>query len=230
MALSFTHRVLKRCFDLIVALTGLVVLMPFSALIMMAIFVTTKGPVFFQQKRVGRRGLCFNVIKFRTMMAATEHEGTITTANDRRITSVGRVLRRYKFDEYPQLWNVLTGKMSLVGPRPDVPGYADRLQGADRVVLELLPGITGPASLMFRDEEMLLAMARDPRSFNDKVVFPEKVRINREYIENGSFWLDLGYIVATVMPCATQRMGLDRRLGLDYEAFRQRMEQNVKLY
>jgi lipopolysaccharide/colanic/teichoic acid biosynthesis glycosyltransferase len=109
--------------------------------------------------------------------------------------------------------------MSFVGPRPDVPGYADQLQGADREVLELRPGITGPATLLFREEERLLALARDPQAFNDAVVYPEKLRLNREYLETGSFWRDIGYILATVCPALTRRLGWDLRLGLRYGNF-----------
>jgi lipopolysaccharide/colanic/teichoic acid biosynthesis glycosyltransferase len=166
----------------------------------------------------------FRCVKFRTMCTGKESLGAITAATDSRITPVGRRLRQWKLDELPQLWNVLAGRMSFVGPRPDVPGYADQLQGNDRKILDLRPGITGPATLLFRDEERLLALARDPKTFNDHVIYPEKLRINLDYLEHGSFWRDIGYILATVLPFATKRLGLDPRLGLDYESFRQRME------
>jgi lipopolysaccharide/colanic/teichoic acid biosynthesis glycosyltransferase len=164
------------------------------------------------------------------MTVGPEGEGTITTAMDRRITPMGRVLRRYKLDEYPQLWNVFVGKMSLVGPRPDVPGYADCLKGDDRQVLELRPGITGPASLLFRDEEIILANARDPQRFNDEVIYPAKVRINLTYAAQWSFWRDIGYIIATVAPVLSGRLGLDRRLGLDITAFRERLIKRAGQY
>lgn len=178
----------------------------------------------FCQTRVGCQGRLFRCVKFRTMQVSSEGLGTITTATDSRVTPVGRFLRRWKLDELPQLWNVVMGEMSFVGPRPDVPGYADRLNGSDRRVLELRPGITGPATLLFRDEERLLAMAKDAKAFNDQVIYPEKLRINLEYREKRSFWRDIGYVIATVLPCATKRAGWDRRLGLNYEEFNNRME------
>lgn len=224
------QRVIKRLFDFSAAFSGLLVLSPVMAAVWVLVRVTSPGPALFVQTRVGRQGRLFRCIKFRTMRPGAEKVGTVTTAEDSRVTPVGRILRRYKLDEIPQLWNVLVGHMSFVGPRPDVPGYADRWQGDDRQVLELVPGITGPATLLFRDEERLLALARDPKAFNDAVIYPEKVRINREYLEHASFWRDIGYILATVLPFATKRLGLDRCLGLDYEAFRKRMEQEAARY
>jgi lipopolysaccharide/colanic/teichoic acid biosynthesis glycosyltransferase len=213
----------KRVFDVTMAFAGLgLFLVP---LCVMAVFVkiTSPGPVFFTQMRVGRQGQCFQCIKFRTMGLGGESEGNVTTATDSRITAVGRILRRWKLDELPQLWNVLTGHMSFVGPRPDVPGYADRLMGEERAVLELRPGITGPASLLFRDEETILANARDPQRFNDEVIYPAKVRINLTYALQWSFWRDLGYLFATVAPVLSRRVGIDRRLGLDISAFREHL-------
>jgi lipopolysaccharide/colanic/teichoic acid biosynthesis glycosyltransferase len=122
----------------------------------------------------------------------------VTTAGDSRITVSGRWLRRYKIDELPQLWNVLKGDMSLVGPRPDVEGYADRLEGDERIVLSVRPGITGPASLKYRNEEEILASVDDPVRYNDEVIWPDKVKMNMEYIREWSFGKDIGYIVATV--------------------------------
>jgi len=195
-----------------------------------AVGVTSPGPILFIQTRVGRHGRLFRCIKFRTMRSGTHSSGSITTATDVRITPVGRVLRNWKLDELPQLWNVLKGEMSFVGPRPDVPGYADQLKGTDRGVLELFPGITGPATLLFRDEEELLALMNDTKLFNDNVIYPEKLRINLEYLKKGSFWRDLGYIIATVAPFLTAKTGLDHRLGLDYGAFRQQMSERSLQY
>ena len=217
----------KRLFDFTAALAGLIVLAPILFVLAVAVRVTSPGPALFIQMRVGRHGRLFRCVKLRTMRTGAEAHGTVTTAGDSRITGLGRFLRRWKLDELPQLWNVLTGRMSFVGPRPDVPGYADRLQGDDRKVLELRPGITGPATLLFREEERLLALARDPQAFNDAVVYPAKLRLNREYQETGSFWRDLGYIVATVLPGTAQRLGWDSRLGLNYEEFSARMEQEA---
>ena len=124
--------------------------------------------------------------------------GPITIAGDKRITSVGRFLRRWKLDELPTLWNVLKGDMSLVGPRPDVPGYADNLEGEYRRVLEMRPGIAGPATLKYSNEEKLLAEVDDPKKYNDEVVFPDKVRINLEYMDNWSLWKDIKIIFKTI--------------------------------
>lgn len=161
---------------------------------------TSKGPVFFRQKRVGLNGDLFVCIKFRTMYTNLENQGTITTAADSRITPLGRLLRRFKIDELPQLWNVLLGRMSLVGPRPDVPGYADRLKGEDRKILSLRPGITGPASLRFRNEEELLATVSNPKTYNDTVIWPEKVKINLDYLQNWRFLKDICCILETIIP------------------------------
>jgi lipopolysaccharide/colanic/teichoic acid biosynthesis glycosyltransferase len=220
----------KRMFDFTAALAGLIVLSPIMLIAAVLVRATSSGPALFIQDRVGRHGALFQCAKFRTMRTGSQAQGSITTAGDSRVTAVGRVLRRTKLDELPQLWNVLAGRMSLVGPRPDVPGYADRLQGKEREILELLPGITGPATLLFREEERLLALARDPKAFNDEVIYPEKRRLNREYLETGSFWRDIGYIFATVWPDLTKRMGWDIRLGLKYDEFCARMEQEAVRY
>lgn len=130
----------------------------------------------------------------------SEKLGSITTAADSRITLIGKLLRKFKLDELPQLWNVFTGKMSFVGPRPDVPGYADKLEGSDRKILELRPGITGPASIYFRNEEELLAGVENPKEYNDAVIWPRKVQLNLEYLDNWGFWKDIGYILVTLFP------------------------------
>lgn len=220
----------KRMFDFTAALGGLIVLSPVMLAVAVLVRATSPGPALFIQERVGRNGRRFRCAKFRTMRAGAEAEGTVTTARDARVTPVGRFLRRWKLDELPQLWNVLTGQMSFVGPRPDMPGYADRLQGDDRRILELRPGITGPATLLFRGEERLLALARNPKAFNDAVIYPEKLRINLIYAETRTFWRDIGYLAATLLPSSTRRMGLDRSLGLDYDECRSRMEMEVRRY
>lgn len=188
----------KWLFDRIVSLVGLIILSP--VLLVVAILIRMKmpgGPVFFKQKRVGKEGKLFTMVKFRSMSVA--HGGSsVSVAGESRITPLGAKLRKYKLDELPELWNVLIGDMSFVGPRPDVPGYADKLVGEDRVILKLRPGITGPASLKYRDEETLLATVEDPIRYNDEVIFPDKVRINKEYYDNWSFWQDIRYIVRTV--------------------------------
>ena len=220
----------KRLFDFAAALVGLAVLSPVMLAVAVLVRATSPGPALFIQERVGRHGRLFRCAKFRTMRPGAQAQGTVTTAADPRVTRVGRFLRRWKLDELPQLWNVLLGRMSFVGPRPDVPGYADRLQGEDRRILEMRPGITGPATLLFREEERLLALARDPKAFNDAVIYPEKVRLNREYLETGGFWRDLGYILATVCPALVRRAGWETRLGLDYAAFFARLEREAVRY
>ena len=220
----------KRLFDFAAALAGLVVLSPLMLALAVLVRATSPGPALFIQERVGRHGRAFRCAKFRTMCTGAQAQGTVTTAADARVTPLGRWLRRWKLDELPQLWNVLAGRMSFVGPRPDVPGYADRLQGDDRRILELRPGITGPATLLFRDEERLLALAKNPQAFNDAVVYPEKVRLNREYLETGHFGRDLGYVIATVWPGLTRRLGWDLRLGLRYGEFSARLEREAVRY
>lgn len=191
--------ILKFIFDRIAAFVGLLLIWPL--LIAVAILIKVKmpgGPAFFTQKRVGRHGRMFTMYKFRSM--TVHHSGSsISVAGESRITPLGAKLRHYKIDELPELWNVLIGDMSFVGPRPDVPGYADVLQGEDREVLELRPGITGPASLKYRDEENLLAKQADPVKYNDDVIFPDKVRINRYYLHNYSFLKDMQMIFCTVL-------------------------------
>jgi len=156
------------------------------------------GPVFFVQKRVGKGGKLFACHKFRSM--GVGHNGSsVSVAGESRITPLGAKLRRYKLDELPELWDVLIGNMSFVGPRPDVPGYADQLQGEDRIILSLRPGITGPATLKYRNEEELLATVEDPIKYNDEVIYPDKVRINRYYAEHYSFADDMRMIFCTVL-------------------------------
>lgn len=181
------------------ALIGLLVLWP--VLLVVAVLIKIKmpgGPAIFKQKRVGRNGRLFTMYKFRSMTVG--HGGSsVSVAGESRITPLGAKLRRYKLDELPELWNVLIGDMSFVGPRPDVPGYADQLEGRSRDVLRLRPGITGPASLKYRDEEDLLARQNDPQKYNDEVIFPDKVRINLHYLHNYSFIKDIQMIFCTVL-------------------------------
>lgn len=189
----------KYLFDRIMAFVGLIVLSPVLLVVWMLIRVKMPdGPAVFTQKRVGKDGKLFTMYKFRSMSA--HHSGsTVSVAGESRITPLGAKLRRYKLDELPELWNVLIGDMSFVGPRPDVPGYADKLEGDDRRVLQLRPGITGPASLKYRDEEVLLASQANPQEFNDKVIYPDKVRINLYYLDHYSFLADIKMIFATVL-------------------------------
>lgn len=216
---------LKRLFDIVASFFGLLLLWP--VLLVVAILVKVKmpgGPAFFVQKRVGKGGKLFNCHKFRTM--TVKHNGsTVSVAGDSRITPFGAVLRHYKLDELPGLLDVLIGNMSFVGPRPDVPGYADKLTGDDRDVLKLRPGITGPATLKYRlEDEMIADFVRKARSYenenlgfalpenvgemtdqelavwyNDTVIYPDKVRLNCYYYRHYSFWNDIEMIFATVL-------------------------------
>lgn len=190
---------LKWIFDRLMALIGLLILWP--VLLVVAILIRIKmpgGPVIFKQRRVGRNGKLFTMYKFRSMTVG--HGGSsVSVAGESRITPLGAKLRHYKLDELPELWNVLFGDMSFVGPRPDVPGYADQLKGKAREVLKLRPGITGPASLKYRDEEDLLAIQSDAQKYNDEVIFPDKVRINLYYLHHYSFIKDIEMIICTVL-------------------------------
>lgn len=204
--------ILKYLFDRIFSLLGLIILSPVMLVVAVLIRVKMGGPVLFKQERVGKDGKLFTIFKFRTMEEGQD-EFSISMAGDQRILPLGIKLRKYKLDELPQLWNVLKGKMSFVGPRPDVPGYADLLQGNDREMLKLRPGITGPASLKYRNEEDLIAdyvkqakAQGDPRSerdialwFNDNVLWPDKVRINCYYASHYSFLKDIEMIFCTVL-------------------------------
>ena len=190
---------LKHLFDQGIASIGIIVLFPLLFIIAILIHIKMPGgPVIFKQKRVGQYGRLFTMYKFRSMTVS--HSGSsVSIKGESRITPLGAKLRKYKLDELPELWNVLIGDMSFVGPRPDVPGYADKLTGDERRILLLKPGITGPASLKYRNEEELLAEQENPQEYNDKVLFPDKVRINIEYLENWSFWYDIKIIVYTVL-------------------------------
>ena len=190
---------MKWIFDRTVSLIGLLLLWP--VLLIVAVLIRWKmpgGPVIFRQRRVGQYGRLFTMYKFRSMTVA--HSGSsVSVAGESRITPLGATLRRYKLDELPELWNVLKGDMSFVGPRPDVPGYADQLQGRDRDILRLKPGITGPASLKYRDEEELLAQVEDPVRYNDEVIYPDKIRLNLYYLDHYSFVKDIRMILCTVL-------------------------------
>ena len=205
--------ILKWIFDRVVAFVGLCFLWP--VLLIVAIMVKIKmpgGPAFFVQKRVGKGGKLFNCHKFRSM--TVKHNGsTVSVAGDSRITPFGATLRHYKLDELPELWDVLIGNMSFVGPRPDVPGYGEKLEGDDRDVLKLRPGITGPATLKYRlEDEMISAYVAERQAacdtrdaqeiaveYNDNVIYPDKVRLNCYYYRHYSFWKDIEMIFATVL-------------------------------
>ena len=188
----------KWIFDRLMAFVGLLFLWP--VLLVVAILIKIKmpdDPIIFKQRRVGLNGKLFTIYKFRTM--TVNHGGSsVSVAGESRITPLGQVLRKYKLDELPELWNVFIGDMSFVGPRPDVPGYADVLVGTDRDVLKLRPGITGPASLKYANEEEILAKVKNPKEYNDTIIFPDKVRINLDYYRNHSLLGDIKLIFATI--------------------------------
>ena len=219
--------ILKYIFDRLMALVGILFLWPVFIVVAILIKANMPGPVLFVQKRIGKDGKVFNCHKFRTM--TVNHGGSsISLAGENRITPLGSTLRKYKIDELPGLWDVLIGKMSFVGPRPDVPGYADQLQGKDRDILHLRPGITGPASLKYREEEYIIAAFVEhilygkelPKEiilpsklpnftgqatediakwYNDNIIYPDKVRLNYFYYHNYSFIKDIQMIFATVL-------------------------------
>jgi lipopolysaccharide/colanic/teichoic acid biosynthesis glycosyltransferase len=189
---------IKRFFDIILSFLGLSVFFWLIFIIWLIATVETRTNGFFFQMRVGKGGKLFKLIKIKTMKPVVGINSTNTSSKDVRITRSGRLFRNTKLDELPTLWNVLKGDMSLVGPRPDVQGYADELRGKDRRILELRPGITGLATLEFVNEEQLLSTVEDLEKFNDEVIFPKKIKLNLEYLDNWSLWLDIKIIFKTI--------------------------------
>ncbi|HSP56735.1 MAG TPA: sugar transferase [Halomonas sp.] len=196
--LRHTSQKKKRRLDVTLATIGLLLSWWIIALAWLAATLDTGRNGFFTQRRIGLGGKVFTLIKIRTMQDTPGIHTTVTRSNDPRITRVGRLLRRSKIDELPQLWNVLVGDMSFVGPRPDVTGFADSLEGEQRLLLRIRPGITGPATLKYRDEEELLEKTEDPEAYNRHVIWPDKVRINLQYVRQWSLTEDLKYIWYTV--------------------------------
>lgn len=190
----------KRVFDLVVSVIGLFLSFPFLLVIALAVKLNSPGPVLFRQTRVGKLGREFRIFKFRSMtLDAEKHGAAITSARDRRVTSVGALLRRTKVDEIPQLWNVVRGEMSLVGPRPEHPKYVAFYTPEQRTVLSVAPGITSPTSLKFRHEEELLGRQPDPERFYVEQLMPEKLSIDLKYVENLSMRNDLSLIFSSVI-------------------------------
>lgn len=188
---------LKSIFDFTLVIAFLPLWLPLLLLLAIVIKITEfRYPIFFIQERVGRNCKLFRMIKFRTMIP-NSGANTVTTSNDKRITPLGSFLRKWKLDELPQLINIIKGEMSLVGPRPDVPGYVDQLKGEERLILKLKPGITGPASLKYSCEEELLAKVDNPQWYNDHVIFPNKVKINLLYYHHYTIWMDIKLIIRT---------------------------------
>ena len=198
--ISRRSRLLKRLFDLFCTVPGVIVLSPVFFIVSLIIKLTDNGPVFFKQERIGYRGKPFKMLKFRTMIVDAEKlGGQLTVGNDKRITKIGAILRRIKIDELPQLFNVLEGEMSLVGPRPEVPKYVQMYSDKQRLVLELVPGITDPASIKFRNESEILAMADDPEQVYVENIMPEKIRLNLEYARDASLISDLKTVLQTIL-------------------------------
>ena len=191
--------IIKYIFDRIFSLILLVILSP----VLLVVFILHKIRMpkvrfLYKQVRIGKDGKPFKILKIRTMVDDAEANCTVTTADDPRITPFGHWLRESKVDTFLELINILIGEMSFVGPRPDVPGYADKLEGDDRIILKLRPGLTGPASIKYRHEDKLLAQQADPQRYNDEVIWPDKVKINKEYYENWSVWRDIAILWKTV--------------------------------
>lgn len=194
-------RAIKRAFDVMAATGGLIVLAPVLLACGLAVRLTSEGPVLFRQRRVGRHGEEFRLLKFRSMRVRQEQGALqVTVGDDERVTPVGSVLRKYKLDELPQLINVLRGEMSIVGPRPEVPEYVALWDAAARAeILNVRPGITDAAAIQFRDESELLARQDDPEHYYRTVVLPKKVELYRDYVRNASFGRDLKYIAKTLV-------------------------------
>jgi lipopolysaccharide/colanic/teichoic acid biosynthesis glycosyltransferase len=189
----------KRIFDILASTIGLIIITPGLLIIAILIKIQMPGPVIFKQQRIGINGQPFTIFKFRSMIL-DHHGSTISIKGEQRITPLGAFLRKYKLDELPELWNVVIGDMSLVGPRPDMPYFANLLVGEEKLILKLRPGITGPASLKYANEEELLTGVSDPAKYNDEVIWPDKVRINLDYYHNRSFLGDIQIILKTLLP------------------------------
>ena len=197
-SLTLWERALKRLVDFLGALLGLILTWWIILICYILASIDTRTSGFFIQKRIGRKGKPFNLVKLRTMRNDPSFQTIVTTDRDPRITSLGRFFRKTKMDELPQLFHILLGQMSFVGPRPDVPGFADNLSGDDRIILSVRPGITGPATLKYRNEESILAKRENPERYNDEVIYPDKVKLNKEYVENYSLHRDIEYIFQTI--------------------------------
>ena len=185
----------KRLFDLVMSLILIPILIVPIFIFLLIATIDTKQLGLFLQKRIGQHGKPFQIYKIRTLKKEEHRLGHLYLS----ATSFGRFLRRYKFDELPQIFNVFFGHMSFVGPRPDLPGFADVLEGEDRIILKLKPGITGPATLKYKDEEEILAKQLDAENYNRTIIWPDKVKINKKYIYNYSFYLDLNFILKSIL-------------------------------
>jgi len=197
--LNRTQRIQKRVFDLLLSVVGIVLTWWIMLIAWIVASIETGSNGLFMQKRIGKKGKPFFILKIKTMKPVVGIESTVTTSKDRRITKSGAFFRKTKIDELPQLLNVFLGDMSFVGPRPDVPGFADELQGEDRIILSVRPGITGPASLKYKNEEKILSKVQDPERYNREIIWPDKVKINKQYIQEWSLLKDIKYLVQTAV-------------------------------
>ncbi len=190
---------LKRVFDISLSLIGIILTCWLILIAWIIATIETRSNGFFLQKRVGKNLKTFNVIKIKTMRENKSNPSTITLANDERITKSGKIFRKMKLDELPQLWNIFIGEMSFVGPRPDVQGYLDSLKDEDKILFTVKPGLTGPAQLTYKKEVEILANTENPLKYNDEVIWPHKVEINKRYILEYSFFKDIYYIFKTIV-------------------------------
>ncbi|EOR24643.1 sugar transferase [Clostridium sartagoforme AAU1] len=196
------NELIKRIFDFLASMLGILILSPVLLIVAIAIKIDSKGNILFLQKRIGRNGIPFYIYKFRTMVSDAEKLGKqITVGKDNRITNVGSILRKYKIDELPQLFNVLKGDMSLVGPRPEVPKYVQMYTESERKVLEVRPGITDLASLRYKDENDILGKVDNPEEYYINVIMKDKLKLNLEYIEKSNLIFDISLIFKTIIKC-----------------------------
>ncbi len=199
---KISTKISKRIFDIVFSFVGILLLSPFLIMIILIIKFTSKGPVFFLQQRVGRDGKPFNIFKFRTMVVDAERLGKqITVGRDPRITKVGYFLRKFKLDELPQLFNVLIGNMSFVGPRPEVQKYVNMYTEEQKEILKVKPGITDYASIEFRNENEILGEVEDPEEYYINIIMPTKITLNKKYIENNNLFIDIKIILKTIAKC-----------------------------
>ncbi|TGY41476.1 sugar transferase [Clostridium sartagoforme] len=200
--MNMFNKIIKRIFDFVASFVGCIIISPIYIVIALLIKLDSKGPVFFKQKRVGQFGKEFEILKYRTMVVDAEKIGKqITVGKDSRITKIGHILRKYKLDELPQLFNVLKGDMSLVGPRPEVPKYVELYNDKEREVLNVKPGITDFASIEYRDENELLGTVENPEEYYIDVIMKHKLKLNLKYINNNNIFIDIGIIFKTILKC-----------------------------
>ena len=192
-------QIIKNTFDFFLSFSGLIVLSPIIFLTWLVSAIETNSNGFYFQRRVGKNGKLFFLVKIKTMREVKGISTSITKMSDVRITKSGSFFRKTKLDELPQLWNVLIGQMSFVGPRPDILGYADQLTGEEKIIISIRPGITGPASIKYKNEELTLSKYDDFKKYNDEIIWPDKVKINCDYVKNWSFWRDMYYIYLTIV-------------------------------